>query len=71
MSGKRSPSASSLGPISGLSPNKLMWSSISMMSPAAYCGFMPPQALLTMSVSQPRAFMTRTGKVICWRVYPS
>ena len=45
-----------------------MWSSMSMMSPLAYCGFMPPQALLTIRISQPSAFMTRTGNVICWSV---
>ena len=66
MSGNRSPSRSSFGPISGLSPIRLMWSSMTMMSPLAYCGFIPPQALLTISVSHPRAFITRTGKVTCW-----
>ena len=45
-----------------------MWSSMSMMSPLAHWGFMPPQALLTISTSQPSAFMTRTGNVICLRV---
>ncbi len=66
MSGKRSPRRSSFLPMSGLSPIRLIWSSMIMMSPLAYCGFMPPQALLTISTSQPSAFMTRTGKVICF-----
>ena len=66
--GEAVPRRSSLGPISGLSPIRLMWSSMTMMSPLANCGFMPPQALLTISVSQPRAFITRTGKVTCWSV---
>ena len=35
---------------------------MTMMSPAAYCGFMPPQALETISNSAPRARITRTGK---------
>ncbi len=65
MSGKRGPSRSSLMPISGLSPIRLMWSSMTMMSPLANCGFIPPQALVTISRLAPRAFITRTGNVIC------
>jgi len=42
-----------------------MWSSMTMMSPLAYCGFMPPQAFETINISAPKAFITRTGKVIC------
>ena len=68
MSGKRMPRRSSFLPMSGLSPIRLMWSSMSMMSPLAHWGFMPPQALLTISTSQPMAFMTRTGNVICLSV---
>ena len=45
--GSASPRRSSFGPMSGLSPSRLMWSSMTMRSPLAYCGFMPPQALLT------------------------
>ena len=36
-----------------------------MMSPRAYCGFMPPQAFETISNSAPSALITRTGNVIC------
>ena len=65
MSGNRGPSRSSFTPISGLPFIRLMWSSMTMMSPWAYCGFMPPQAFETISSSAPRARITRTGKVIC------
>ena len=65
MSGNRGPSRSSLGPISGLSPIRLMWSVMTVMSPGAIRGFMPPTALLISRALQPRAFITRTGRVIC------
>ncbi len=66
ISGNRGPSASSFGPTSGLPGNRLMWSSMTIMSPQAYAGFIPPQAFDTMSTSAPRAFIARTGNVICW-----
>ena len=58
ISGKRRPSRSSFLPTRGLSPIKLMWSSMSIMSPLSHCGFMPPDALLTISTSHPKAFVS-------------
>ena len=71
MSGKRGPRASSLGPISGLVPEKLMWSRMIMRSPAWKSRLMPPAALVTISVLAPSAASTRTGKATCAAVYPS
>ena len=38
MSGKRGPSASSFGPISGLSPIRLMWSVVTTIVPGRHVG---------------------------------
>ena len=65
MSGKRGPSASSFGPMSGLSPSRLMWSAMSIRSPGVHAGCMPPHALDTTSVCAPSARSTRTGNVTC------
>ena len=40
---------------------RLMWSSMTMMSPTLHWGCIPPQALDTIRISTPRAFITRTG----------
>ena len=71
MSGKRGPSESSLGPISGLSPSRLLWSAMSTRSPGLQNGFIPPHALETISVPAPNARITRTGKGTCCSEYPS
>ena len=62
MSGKRGPSVSSLGPISGLSPIRLMWSVVTTMVPGGMSGLSPPTAFVITSVPQPIALSTRTGK---------
>ena len=65
MSGNRGPSRSSLGPIRGLTPIRLMWSSMTIRSPLSYSGFSPPAALETIRSRQPSSFITRIGKVTC------
>ena len=65
MSGKRGPRLSSFSPMSGLSPIRLMWSVVTSSVPAGMSGFMPPHALVMMSVRQPSALSTRTGKPTC------
>ena len=47
MSGKRGPNRSSWGPMSGLSPSRLMWSERRTRSPGPQSGCMPPQAFET------------------------
>ena len=46
------PSRSSFGPTSGLSPSRLMWSAMSIRSPGAHSGCIPPHAFDTTSVSR-------------------
>ena len=46
---------SSLRPRSGLSPIKLMWSSMITTSASSKCGFMPPAAFVTIRISIPSA----------------
>ena len=70
MSGKRwSPSIT--GPMSGLRKRKLMWSSMSMRSPARNVRFAPPAALVTSSTSAPNASMTRAGNATVAAACPS
>ena len=55
-------------PTRGLSPakpGKLRWSFMIMKSPTLYFSLSPPQALVTIRISTPSAFITRMGKVIC------
>ena len=70
-SGNLGPSRSSLGPIRGLSPIRLMWSSMTTRSPLEKSGFSPPAALETITRRHPSSFMTRIGNVTCAAVYPS
>ena len=42
---------------------KLMWSSISMRSPAEKAGFMPPAALVMSAEWQPRYLAMRMGRM--------
>ena len=65
MSGNRGPRRSSLGPIRGLTPSRLMWSSMTIRSPFSNWGFSPPAAFETIRSRQPSSFITRIGKVTC------
>ena len=65
VAGSAGPARRRCGPISGLSPSRLMWSAISTRSPGLQSGFIPPLALETTRTSAPSARMTRTGKVTC------
>ena len=46
-------------------PGRKIWSVSRIRSPTAQSGRSPPAALVTISVSQPSACSTRTGKVTC------
>jgi len=70
ISGNRGPISSSLGPISGLSPSKLMWSEMSMTSPFLKSGLSAPAAFDTRTIHT-EIFHHANGKVICFRLYPS
>ena len=59
---------SELGPIKGLCPDipaMLIWSFIIIISPLLKSGFIPPAALVTMSISTPNSFITLIGIVTC------
>ena len=51
--GKRGPKRSRFGPSSGLSPDRLRWSVMSITSPGSKSGFSPPAALVRTSVPRP------------------
>ena len=55
MSGNRGPNRSSFGPMSGLVPIRLMWSSITISAPCENDVLMPPAALVSSSVFTPSA----------------
>ena len=62
MSTKRGPSRSSLAPVSGDAPVRLMWSEMATISPGLNAGSTAPAALVTISVRVPSAAATRTPK---------
>ena len=55
MSGKRGPTVSSFGPISGLNPDRLMWSEMIIRLPGPMSIFNDPAALVRIIVSMPKA----------------
>ena len=61
ISGNRGPNSSRLGPHRGLTPKSLIWSVMSMMSPAEKLVFTAPAALVTIIASAPSSRSTRTG----------
>ena len=50
---------------------KLMWSLMTMRSPALKAGFSPPDAFVTTRVVTPHERSTRTGNVTACGSYPS
>ena len=62
MSGKRRPKRSSFGPMSGLVPSRLMWSSITISAPWPNFVLMPPAAFVRISALTPSRPSTRVGK---------
>ncbi len=71
MSGNRCPNRSSLGPISGLVPNMLMWSSITISAPAENDVSMPPAALVSSTRFTPSRPSTRIANVTVCMSCPS
>ena len=71
MSGKRGPMRSSLGPIRGLAPVKLMWSSTIISVPAIISGVSPPEALVRMRRSTPNFLSIRMGTAMAQAGWPS
>ncbi len=71
MSGKRVPSESSFGPSSGESFIRLMWSLITIKSPAANDGSRPPAAFVTSTDDTPSRDITRAPCTTCQIGCPS
>ena len=50
-----------VGPLRGLRPVRLRWSSTTMMEPVVRSSRMPPTAVVRMTVVQPAAMPVRSG----------
>ena len=69
--GKRGPTASSFGPVSGLKPSRLMWSDEATRLPGPASGRSEPAAFVSTSISAPSALSVRIGVVIAPPSIPS
>ena len=71
MSGNLGPNSSMLCPNKGFDPEKLIWSVITIKSPALKSLLTAPAAFVTISFETPNNFITLTGKVTLSKEYPS